>query len=350
MKSIKIVMIALFAVTLFSCNQKPTQKEDSNVAYFRHIQFTETPWDIEKGTHALTAKEAETVNNYKFTYNENKQLVSVEYNRNGVLLDYSSLGAAKITYTYDGNKQMKHFFNDKSEAQKNGGASVFEYTLNDDGMRVGLRFLDENGETVENRNSIHNYKWKKLDDGMIQELRYNLAGDEVVMNPFCPFYELRFSYDENGYLVRMANYEEDTLYNCTEENCGDIGVSYFLFKNTKDGDVLHFSVHNTVGQLSNLYGGWAKRINVVDENGYMTETTQYDQDDELLGGKRLPVTTSVYDEHGAIVKRISMDKDKNISNDPNSGVAIVEYKYDNEGRRTGSVQLDKDGVEVVKEG
>ncbi len=350
MKSIKIVLIALFAVTLFSCNQKPAQKEDSNVAYFRHIQFTETPWDIEKGTHALTAKEAETVNNYKFTYNENKQLVSVEYNRNGVLLDYSSLGAAKITYTYDGNKQIKHFFNEKGEAQKNGGASVFEYTLNDDGMRVGLRFLDENGETIENRNKIHNYKWKKLDDGMIQELRYNLAGDEVVMNPFCPFYELRFSYDENGYLVRMANYEEDTLYNCTEENCGDIGVSYFLFKNTKDGDVLNFTVHNTVGQLSNLYGGWAKIINVVDENGYTLEATQYDQDDELLGGKRLPVTTSVYDEHGAIVKRISMDKDKNIANDPNTGVAIVEYQYDNEGRRTGSVELDKDGVEVVKEG
>ena len=105
----------------------------------------------------------------------------------------------------------------------------------------GYSFLDENGETVENRNSIHNHKWKKLDDGMIQELRYNLAGDEVVMNPFCPFYELRFSYDENGYLVRMANYEEDTLYNCTEENCGDIGVSYFFaFADIKKIDLFFF--------------------------------------------------------------------------------------------------------------
>ena len=69
MKSFKIVLIALFAVVVFACNQKPAQKEDGNVAYFRHVQFTETPWDIEKGTHALTAKEAETVNNYKFTYN-----------------------------------------------------------------------------------------------------------------------------------------------------------------------------------------------------------------------------------------------------------------------------------------
>jgi hypothetical protein len=350
MKSLKIVLTALFAVVLFSCSQKPAQTEDPNVAYFRHIQFSETPWDLEKGTHPLTADEAKTVNNYKFTYNENKQLVSVEFNRNGVLLDYSSLGAAKITYTYEGNKQVKHFFDEKGEAKKSGGASVYEYTLDDSGMRVGLRFLDENGEPTENRNNIHNYVWKKLPDGMIQELRYNLAEEEVVMNPFCPFYELRFSYDEKGYLVRMANYEEDTLYNCTEENCGDIGVSYFLFKNTEHGDVLHFSVHNTVGQLSNLYSGWAKRINVVDENGYVLETTQYDQDDEPLAGNRLPVTTRVYDEHGAEVKRILMDIDKNIANNPGNGVAITEYKYDEEGRRIETLDFDKDGVPVVKEG
>jgi len=357
MKLYKLFLVAVIAIGFVACNQKPKQTNeetvvvDENVAYYRHIQFSETPWDIEKGTHELTAEDAKTVNNYKLTYNDKKQLVSVEYNRNGVLLDYSTMrGAAKITYTYEGNKQIKKFFDDKGEATKNGGASTFEYTTNESGMRVALRFLDENGEPVENRNNIHNYAWKELEDGMIQELRYNLAKEEVVMNPFCPFYELRFSYDEKGYLVRMANYEEDTLYNCTEENCGDIGVSYFLFKNTADGDVLNFSVHNTVGQLSNLYSGWAKRVNVVDENGYMLEVTQFDQDDEPLSGKRLPVTTSVFDEHGAIVKRISMDKDKNIQNDPNNGVAILEYKYDNDGRRTETIRLDKDGAVVENKG
>ena len=356
MKSFKIVLIALFAVVLFSCNQKPKQVESQqesvqeNVAYFRHIQFTETPWDIEKGTHSLTAEEAQSVNNYKFTYNESKQLESVEYNRNGVLLDYSSIGAAKITYTYEADKQIKHFLNNKNESVKSGGASILEYTLNESGMRIAMRFLGENGEPVENRNNIHNFVWTKLENEMIQELRYNLAKEEVVMNPFCPFYELRFSYDEKGYLVRMANYMADTLYDCTEENCGDIGVSYFLFKNTKNGDVLNFSVHNTSGQLSNLYSGWAKRINVVDENGYILETTQFDQDDEKLSGKRLPVTTSVYNEHGAIVKRISMDKDKAVQNNPNNGIATIEYKYDDKGQRIETLRYDKDGAVVENNG
>lgn len=345
MKWYKVISIAVFVFSLNACTQKPSAEQD-NVKYFRHIQFSETPWDVEKGTHPLTPAEAETINNYKFTYNDNNQLVSVEYNRNGVLLEYSSLGGAKITYSYEGNKQVKHFFNAQGEPIESGGTFAQEYTLDDSGMRVAMRFLDKNGEPVENRNHINNYKWKRLSDGMIQELRYNLAGEETIMNPFCPFYELRFTYDKNGYPVRMANYEADTLYNCTAENCGDIGVSYFLFENNEHGDLKKFSVHNTVGQLSNLYFGWAKRVNEVDENGYVVKTTMYDQDDEYVAGQNIPVTQSVYDEHGALVKRVLMDGDNTVVNNPGNGVAITEYKYDDKGKRVETLLFDKNGKQV----
>ena len=308
--------------------------------------FSETPWDWERGSYPLTAEEAKTINNYKFTLNDNGQIVSIEYNRNDTLLGYSGMNAAKITYTFEGDKQVKRFFNEKNEPAKNGGASIFEYTVNNEGMRVALRYLDENGQPVENRNNIHNYVWSKLPDGMIKEIRYNLAEEETIMNPFCPFYELRFTYDANGYVARMANFDNDTLYNCTAENCGDIGVSYFLFKNNEKGDLLEFSVHNVTGQMSNLYWGWSKRVNVFDTNGYVIETNMYDQDDEYLVGKGVPVTQSVYDEHGAVTKRISMDSNKNIFNDPSSGVAITEFKYDETGRRTETLRFDKDGNPV----
>jgi hypothetical protein len=351
MKFNKLFLFAFIALGLNACNQKSAKNEaDSNVKYYRSIQFSETPWDTEKGAHLLTAEEAKTINNYKFTFNENSQLVSVEYNRNNNLLDYSSISAAKITYTYEGDKQIKRFFNEKNEPIKNGGASVFEYTLNDSGIRIDMRYLDENNAPVENRNKIHNYQWTKLPDGMIKEVRFNLAGENVVMNEFCPFYELRFSYDENGYVTRMANYQADSLYNCTAENCGDIGVSYFSFENNKSGDILSFSVHNKAGQSSNLYWGWSKRVNVIDENGYVLETTLFDQDNEYLGGKNVPVTKSEFDEHGALVKRISMDKDKNIVNNPGNGVSTDVYKYDEAGHRTETLHYDKNEVLVVTKG
>jgi YD repeat-containing protein len=146
----------------------------------------------------------------------------------------------------------------------------------------------------------------------------------------------------------MANYMGDTLYNCTAENCGDIGVSYFTFEPNEHGDVERFSVYNVTGQMSNLYWGWSKRISKFDENGYAIESALFDQDNELVGGKMVPVTQSTYDEHGALIETRNLDKDRNIINNPDNGVAITEYKYDEKGNRIETLRFDKDKVAVAE--
>ena len=352
MKLIRSIIPFLLAIAVLagvvSCTGGSEKKETKpGIEYYRALQFTETPYDIEKGLHQLTADEARTVNNYKFTYDDSGRLLSVEFNRNNVLLGYSSMGSAKITYEYTGNKQLKRFFNKDNEQIESAGVFVSEYNLDENGNRTGLMFMGKDGSMVENRNKIHSWVWKVLLDGMVQEKRYNLAGEEVVMNAFCPFYELRFSYNEKGYMTRMANYMADTLYNCTAENCGDIGVSYFLFTPDEDGDVLKFEVFNVIGQMSNLYWGWSKRERKFDENGYMIEEATFDQDNEYLGGKNVPVTQNIFDEHGAVTEVKFLDKDRNLINDPNSGVAITQYKYDETGNRIETVKLDKDMVAVT---
>jgi YD repeat-containing protein len=181
---------------------------------------------------------------------------------------------------------------------------------------------------------------------MVKELRYNLKGEETVMNPFCPFYELRFTYNDKGILTRMANFKADTLYNCTAENCGDIGVSYFTFNTNQNGDLETFSVFNVTGQMSNLYWGWSKRINRYDENGYVLETEFYDQDNEYVGGKLVPVIQGVYDIHGSLLESKNMDKNRNLINSPDNGVAITEYKYDDLGNRIETLSFDKDKIQI----
>ena len=47
----------------------------TGVEYYRNLQFSETPYDIEKGTHPLTADEAKTINSYKFTYDNSGRLI-----------------------------------------------------------------------------------------------------------------------------------------------------------------------------------------------------------------------------------------------------------------------------------
>lgn len=343
-----LLAIVLTGSAFYACNPKVETK--AGVKHYRQIQFSETPFDTEKGLHQITAEEAKTINNYKFTYDDTERLTEVVYCRDTTILSYGSMrGADKITYTYEGNKQTKHYFNEKNEQVESGGVFSAVYTLDENGVRTKLAFFDKDGNAIENRNNIHHYDWKFLENGLVQELRYNLADSEVVMNPFCPFYELRFQYDANGFCTKMMNYKADTLTNCTAENCGDIGVSYFEFENNEAGDVLSFSVHNTVGQLSNLYWGWAKRVNKVDENGNQVEMAIFDQDDEYLSGKNVPVFKSVYDEHGALIERWNLDADRNVMNDPNNGVAITEYKYDEVGKRVETLKFDKDHVAVVTE-
>jgi hypothetical protein len=344
--SIPVIFSLILGIGIVSCTGNKSQKNlNTGVEYFRSLQFSETPYDIEKGIHPLTADQAKNINNYKFTYDNTGRLLSVEFGRNIVLLGYSSMGgAAKITYEYQGNKQIKRYYNKDNEQIESGGVFASEYTLDANGKRIGLMFLGKDGAMIENRNKIHSWKWSILPDGMVREQRYNLAGEETIMNPFCPFYELRFTYNDKGYVTRMANYMGDTLYNCTAENCGDIGVSYFVFVPNESGDLESFSVFNVFGQMSNLYSGWSKRINKIDENGYISETAVYDQDNEYVGGKSIPVTQNVYDSHGALTEVKNMDKNRNIINHPESGVAITEYKYDEVGNRTETLRYDKERV------
>jgi len=350
---LKKVIIPLFltlvlVISIVSCTSTPANKNlHTGVEYFRNLQFSETPYDIEKGTHPLTAEEAKTINSYKFTYDKTGRLMSVEFVRNNVLLGYSSMqGAAKITYDYSDNMQTKHFFDKDNQPIESGGIFAAQYSLDAKGNRTGLMFLGKDGSMIENRNKIHSYSWSILPDGLVRELRYNLKGEETVMNPFCPFYELRFTYNDKGFTTRMANYKADTLYNCTAENCGDIGVSYFSFTQNASGDLEGFSVFNATGQMSNLYWGWSKRLSKYDENGYMLETKVFDQDNEYVKGKLVPIVQNTYDSHGSVLEVKNLDKDGNIINSPDNGVAITQYKYDEAGNRTETITLNKDKVPV----
>jgi YD repeat-containing protein len=337
-----IITLIVAGFALISCNQtKETTETDENVKHFRHILFSETVFDDIRGTYPITAEEADKINNYKFTYDDEGRLVRVEFVRGDELLGYSSTGAAKTVIEYTDNQEIRHFFDENNEPTINRGVFKYVFDLNDDGMRTGLKFYDKEGNPVENNNSIAYYKWEKTKDGLIRENRFNLNDEETVMNEFCPFYELRFTYDENGYVKRMANFQADTMYNCTVENCGDVGVSYFLFDINEKGDLLEFSVHNTVGQYSNLYWGWARFESKYDENGNTVEVAYFDQDNEYLAGKAIPVRQYKYDEHGSVTEVNFMDKERNLMDHPSAGYAVIKYEYKENGHPSDTLRYDK---------
>lgn len=344
LKTTLFIFTAFFV--LVSCTPKADENQ-SGPKYFRHMQFSETPFDQYNGVYPINEKESLEINHYRFDYNEDGSLAEVSYRRGDVLLPYSSFGPASIKIAHSPGKEIHTYFDKDGNQVKRWGAWQSVYSLNEEGTRTGLKFEDKNGKMIENRNDIAYFTWKILDDGMVQEKRYNLADEETVMNRFCPFYELRFSYDESGLPVRLANYMEDTLYDCTVENCGDVGVSYFLFDYDENGALKKFSVHNSAGQLSNLYWGWAKFELKLDENGNVLERVSYDQDDELLGGKSNPINAYVYDMHGSVIERKFLnDEGKLVEN--GQGASIIRYSYDKMGIPVDTTMLNANEEVITK--
>ena len=66
----------------------------------------------------------------------------------------------------------------------------------------------------------------------------------------------------------------------------------------------------------------------------------FEQDDEPLGGMSVPVTQTVYDEHGSVVEKKFMDMNRQLINDPNSGVSVEKYIYDELGHRKNTLKFD----------
>src|ERR1035437_6342279 len=160
MKLSKLIILFFLAIAIgigiVSCTGKTTNKtKHVGVEYYRNLLFNETPYDIEKGIHPLTADQAKTINNYKFTYDKTGRLLSVEFVRNNVLLGYSSMqGAAKITYDYSTSLQTKHYFDKDNKPIESAGVFAAQYSLDPVGKRTGLMFLSKDGSMVENRNKI----------------------------------------------------------------------------------------------------------------------------------------------------------------------------------------------------
>ena len=178
--------MAVLIMALSSC-QSGEKQTDSGEKYFSKLGFYETSFDRSTGLHAITAEQAREINHYRFSYDDQGRLVGLQYCRGDELLDGSSTGVPRIEITYEGNKEIHHYFNTQGEPRSYSRVFSAEYELDDEGVRKHLRFFDKEGNPVENNNGIAWYDWEVLASGQLRENRYNMDGEETVMNEFCPF-------------------------------------------------------------------------------------------------------------------------------------------------------------------
>jgi YD repeat-containing protein len=88
-------------------------------------------------------------------------------------------------------------------------------------------------------------------------------------------------------------------------------------------------------------GQWARFEQTIDKNGYVTERVMYDQDNELLSGKEVPITQSKYDDGGLLLEQKYFDAQRQLMESPTDSVAVKQYKYDEFGHLTETILFDK---------
>jgi hypothetical protein len=344
----RLFIIVIIASGLSSCRSKENKfRLHQGVEYYRHLKFSESPYDLETGTYPISPEEAANINNYKFTYDDMGRLASVAYGRGDQLFDYSSMnGVAKVVYEYNGNMQTKFFYNNSSEPVELGGIFAWEYALDNEGNRIQMMFLGRDGSMIEDNNGIHFWNWTRLPDGTIKETRGNLKDEEVALSRLYPFYELRFTYDENGNITRMANFRNDSLYNCTSEGCGARGVAYFTFSTDESGNVKNIEVFNNEGQKS-THLGWSHCVLEYDQDGNVIQRSFFDVNDEPVTGEQMPVIIYDYDEHGALTEIRNYNAENSLRNNPLTGAAIIRYTYDDTGRLKATHFYDSENKEIL---
>jgi hypothetical protein len=260
----------------------------SGTHYYRHLVFNhDSPNIAYAGVYEIDEATAKTTAHYQFTYDEEGRIAEI--------LNYSPedwhhhalthLGAFRTSYTYEGNKEIRRFFDTDGKRVPNL-RTVYEevYTKDRDGFKTSLEFFDLNGKPMESNWNISRYTWEKKGD-LIIERRYNLKGDLMPLSPYFQFRISGIKYDADGHFAIHYNLN-DRLE--VTENADGIASYRDLY--AANGNLLGLGYFNKRDEL--IPSPWKYALielsydangNVVGENGLdekggivMRNTFRYD--------------------------------------------------------------------------
>ncbi len=301
--------------------------EDSAVLVGGEINFNETASDMkEQGSSAEEAAAELSAAFDKDVDNTSKKV----FGREGMLSaspgqKEQTLAVALIKAGYSVDEVKKALITEGLDSQ------TIEKMLPDKEQQgvVRMRVLDNNGDavgflvlsTANDKSGAVSYGFMPID---------NEAGQIKGMTVF--------GYDQNGYKVRVLNFDEDGKIVSTAEYKNDtqgrmIEARHYdskgriINKITFDanGNELETTVYNSDGSQR------ARQVNTYDGDGNMVRSDYYDANNNLGG-----YTLSEYGPEGQMLKDITYDKDGNI-------VMTTEYTYDMEGMKGKAVAKDKSG-------
>lgn len=265
-----IGLIATFSQTTFA----------DTTEYFGNIRYNHvSPHVAIKGVNPLNQEQSQSRPHFIFNSNDHGRLTSIIDNSYNVVKRHhlTSLGAYKTVINYNGDKEIRTFFDINDQPMANGKGVFKEVYLYDNKhIKKQLNFFDKNNKPVESHWKIAEYRWTANHD-MVIEKRFNLIKEAQPVAPYFAFASTGIIYDELG-----NPYQHFNLNKQLEVSNNADGVAYY--QDTYDENGLHtkFSYYDEKGALVNNQSGFAVGVKNYDELGNYKGLDRFDVNNKAL--------------------------------------------------------------------
>ncbi len=363
----------LFLVILLAAFSSLTQADD--VKYYRQLVFRESPVEDVKGRLEIDANVAAKVLHYRFHYDSQGRLTEVS-RRLGAVLS-RNIGsfpgffwfAPKLAIRYEGNKEIRTFYDETDTAiAAHGAVKTMVFTLDDQRRRVKLENFDEHSAAVNSDWGIHRYEWQHPKKGTVIEKRFSLDGKPVTMRPDLLFHTIRMEFGEDDMLQFVLNIDEKgELVNNADGAAIDRIVYddqnnflrwqvYDANRRSVDGNEPKMAIgeyqYDAMGQSRSLRGFNTQGQNGVFSWGFHAMKMAYDSFGNIKSqmlfddkGNRLSSTQFEFSVDGLRVTWIKQF-DAHGKPDGSRGFFALQPQYDNKGRRVGMKRFDVNLQEI----
>ena len=181
------------------------------VIYAMSIVFAETPFSDIRPAGVVSKDEVGAKKHFEFLYDSLGRLVELSFKQKSKLIAFSDrfVRAPLTRFSYTANTETRIFYNEYAQRSLvSGNVYTSQFTLNKQGERASLKFLDLKGNLTENDFGIATYQWEELSPHSILEKRYNLQNELVRNRPEFQYMITRFDFDRRGLLQTMTNLGE----------------------------------------------------------------------------------------------------------------------------------------------
>lgn len=198
-----LVSVGIQAISL------PSIASPRLVKYCASTVFRETPFADIRCAKEISSEQASSIKHFEFEYDTQGRLTSVQYKLKNRLVPYSDrfVRAPRTKIQYLHNQEIRTYFDENNLPTLVSG-DVYQslFILNKLGQRKSVKFLNLDGNLVNNDFGIAAYNWTVLENGQVVETRVNADDDLVRNRPGFGYMITRFAYDSNGLLTRMYNW------------------------------------------------------------------------------------------------------------------------------------------------